>query len=92
MAARARSGETSAAMEARPSTRMSSIRPDARRFQVFAGVVPEAQVEAPARHGLLGRLGVPLDLVADGGADEVRAVGVEPVLHQKVYVAEVHVT
>ena len=30
MAARARSGETSAAMEARPSTRMSSIRPDAR--------------------------------------------------------------
>jgi len=34
---------------------------------------------------------VPLDLVADGSADEVGAVRVEAVLHQQVYVAEVHI-
>ncbi len=63
----------------------------ARRFEFVAAVVAQAEVEAPARHGVPGGIGVPLDLVADGGADKVGAVRVEAVLHQQIYVAEVHV-
>src|SRR3954447_1132972 len=34
---------------------------------------------------------MPLDLIADGGADEVGAVGVEPLLDQKIDVTQVDV-
>ena len=90
--ARASSGVTSAAMLARPSTRMSSLWPAARAAsRSCAAVVPQAEVEAFPGHGLLGRVGMPLDLVADGGADEVGPVRVEAVLDQQVDVAEIDV-
>src|SRR5215211_3103637 len=52
----------------------------------------QAQFDALSRDGLLGCLRMPLDLVADGGADEVGAIGVEPLLHQKIDVAQIDVT
>src|SRR3954454_6774371 len=61
------------------------------RLQVFAGVVTQAQFHALSRDGLLGCVRMPLDLVSDGGADEVGAVGVEPLLHQKVDMPEIDV-
>src|SRR5215211_1180323 len=39
----------------------------------------------------LGGFRMPLDLVADGGADEVGAIGVEPFLHQKIDMAQIDV-
>src|SRR3954467_11893655 len=50
-----------------------------------------AQFDALSGDGLLGCLRMPLDLVADGGADEVGAIGVEALLHQKVDMAEIDV-
>ena len=44
-----------------------------------------------ARSRLLGRIGVPVELVADRGADEIGAVRVEPLLNQ-VDMAEIDVT
>jgi hypothetical protein len=51
--------------------------------------VAQAEVEALALRGPAGRVGVALELVADGGADQVGAVGVEPLPDQEVDAAEV---
>src|SRR4051794_28095887 len=61
------------------------------RFEILATEVPEAEVHALARHGLPDDVGMPLDLIADGGAYEVGAVGVEPLLHQQIDVAEIDI-
>jgi len=53
--------------------------------------VAQAQFDALSRNGLLGCVRVPLDLVADGGADEIGAIGVEPLLHQKIDVAQIDI-
>ena len=63
----------------------------ARRLQLFAAEVSEAEVEATAGDGLSGGLGMPLDLVSDCGADEVGAVCVETVPHEQIDVAEVDI-
>ena len=92
IAARASSGVTScgdAGKAEHPD--VERLAGSARRFEILAAVVPQAEVEALARDGLLGRVGMPLDLVADGGADEVGAVRVEALLHQQVDVAEVDI-
>src|ERR671913_1778417 len=61
------------------------------RLELRAAVVAQAEVEALALRGPRGRVGVALELVADGGADEVGAVGVEPLPDQEVDAAEVDV-
>ncbi len=82
MVARANSGVTSAAMLMRPSTCRSSVWPcSAHRFQIGARVVPQTEIERVARDALLDDVGVPLELVADGGADEIGAVRIEPLVH-----------
>ena len=43
------------------------------------------------RNGLPNRVVLTIELIADGRADEVGAVGVKPLLHQEIDVAEVHV-
>ena len=89
---RASSGVTSAAMLASPSTRMCSISPAvACRFEILAGVVQQAELQALAGHRPFGRLAVAVELIADRGADEVGAVGVEAFLHHQVDVAEVDI-
>ena len=62
-----------------------------RRFKILAGEGAKSQIDALAGHGLPDHVRMPLDLIADGGPDEVGAVGVEPFLHQEIDVAEVHV-
>ena len=48
------------------------------------------EVERLPLHGAPEHVGVTVELVADGGADEVGAVGVKAVLHEHVYVPEIH--
>src|SRR4051812_44343559 len=61
------------------------------RFEILAAEVSQAEVDALACHRLADDVGMPFDLVADGGAYEVGAVGVEPLLHQQVDVAEIDI-
>jgi hypothetical protein len=61
------------------------------RLEILAAEVAQAEIEALPRHGAFGHLGMALELVADGGADEVGAVLVEALLHQQVDMAEVDV-
>src|SRR3954465_5461396 len=62
-----------------------------RRFEVFSAEVAEAKIHALARHGLPDPAGMPFDLIADRGSYEVGAVGVEPLLHQQIDMAEVDI-
>src|SRR5258708_35019441 len=60
-------------------------------FQIFTAVMSQAEVQALSNHRLLDHVGMPVELVADCGTDEVGAVRVEPVLHHQVDVAEVDI-
>ena len=57
----------------------------------FAAKVSQAVVETAARDGLPGGFAVPLDLVADCGANEVGAGCVEAVSQEQIDVTEVGV-
>jgi len=66
-----------------------------RGFEIVPRVVPQAEVQALSGRGLPDHVGVPFELVANRGTDEIRAVRVEPLLdHQidaaKVDIAEIH--
>src|SRR3954462_4563888 len=61
------------------------------RFEILAAEVSQAEVDALACHRLADDVGMPFDLVADGGAYEVGAVRVEAFLRQQVDVAEVNI-
>src|SRR5829696_3896731 len=80
MVSRANSRSTSPAM-------LASL---AHRLEVAAGVVLQPEHKRLARHRLPDRLGVRPKLVADGSPDEVRPVGVEALLHQQVYLPQIH--
>ena len=53
-------------------------------FEVPAGIGSQAQFERQPRSRLLRNIGVGRELVADGRADEVRAIGIETVSHQEI--------
>ena len=90
MVSQARSGETSGAMLARPSTRIWSLSPAvAGRFEIGPGEMAQAEFDPVAGHGLARHLGVAFGLVADGGADEIAAVGVDPFRDEQVDMAEI---
>src|ERR1700752_12057 len=44
------------------------------RLEMFAAVVPQSEIQARSRDGPLDHLGVAVELVADRGANEIRAV------------------
>src|SRR5204863_3118970 len=46
----------------------------AHRFEVFPAVVPQTEIQTPAGRGLPDRVGVALELVADGGSNEIGPV------------------
>ena len=48
-----------------------------RRFEIGAGVIPQTEVQAFARRGLLDHVGVTLELIADRGSDEIGAVRIK---------------
>src|SRR5918992_3162084 len=60
------------------------------RLQVAAGVVLQPEHQRLARHRLPDLLGVRGELVADGRSDEVSAIGVETLLHQQIYLPQIH--
>ena len=60
-----------------------------RRLQVAAGEMADAQIESIADPRALCRFGVPLDLVADRGPNEVAAIAVEPLANEQVDIAKV---
>ena len=51
------------------------------RLQVTAGIVLQTEHEGLSRRRLFDRLSMMGKLVADRGADEVRAVGIKAFLH-----------
>ncbi len=51
----------------------------------------QAQVEGVTRHRLLDDVGVPLELIANGGADEVGPVGVEPFADHQIDLSQIDV-
>jgi hypothetical protein len=71
---------------------VDDLAPVAHRLQRRPVVVAQPEVEALARGGALQHLGVALELVPDGGADEVAAIGVEAVLDEQVDMAEIDIT
>jgi len=68
--------------------RLSGI---ARRFEILAAIVPQAEVQTLSNRGLLNHVRMAIDLIADCGPDKIGAVRVKPLLHQEVYLAEVDV-
>src|SRR5580704_12500268 len=58
-------------------------------FQIAAGVVTAAESKRAPGHSLVERLTPGGELGANGGADEVRSVGVEAFLDQEIDLSEV---
>src|SRR2546430_1995531 len=61
------------------------------RFEIIPRVVPQTEFQALSGRGLLDYLGVPFELVANCGTDEIRAVRVEPLLYHQIDTAQVDV-
>src|ERR1700674_328022 len=61
------------------------------RFEIVPRVVPQTEFQALSGRGLLDHLGVPFELVANCGTDEIRAVRVEPLLYHQIDTAQVDV-
>jgi phasin len=60
-------------------------------LQVFSAVFTQTKVELLSSNGLLDGVVVAIELVADRRPNEVGAVGIKPLLHQEVDVAEVDI-
>ena len=60
-----------------------------RRLEILPRVVRQPELELPARHGLPDRVVLPFELVANGGADEVGAIGVEAVADHEINASEI---
>ena len=84
MVSRASSGVTSSAMDA--ESQDMDTQSAARRLhglEVFAAVVAQAEFERVSHDGLFDRVRMRAELIADRRADEVGAVGVEALAHQR---------
>src|ERR1700756_2695889 len=64
----------------------------ARRFEIFATVVTQTKIQPLADCGVLDNVGVPLELIAYCGSNEIGPVRVETLLHHEVDLTEVNVT
>jgi hypothetical protein len=62
-----------------------------RRFEIFAAVVPQTEVQTLADRGLLDHVGVTFELIANCGANEIGAVRVKTLLHHEVDLPEIDV-
>ena len=60
-------------------------RPD--RLEIRPVVVAKTKIEVASGDGLLHRVRVPVELVADRRPDEVRAIGIEALVDQQVDMA-----
>ena len=62
-----------------------------RRFEIFATVVPQAEIQALPDRRLLDHFGVSFELIADCGSDEIGPIRVKAFLHHQVDLPEVDV-
>jgi hypothetical protein len=60
-------------------------------FEVGARIVAQSEIERVARDALLDDIGMLVELIANGGADEVRAVRIEALVHHQVDLPEIDV-
>src|SRR5262245_40468315 len=60
-------------------------------LQILSAVTAQSEVELMPCDRLLDGLVVAIELIPDGGPDEVGSVGIEALLHQEVDMAEVHI-
>jgi hypothetical protein len=63
-----------------------------RRFEIFAAVVTQTKVQSLTDCGLLDNVGVPFELIANCGSNEIGPVGVKALLHHEIDLTEVNVT
>src|ERR1700760_2098402 len=61
------------------------------RFEIGAAVIPEPEVQAFSDGRLLDDVCVAFELIADGRPDEIRAVGIKPLLHHEIDLTEVDI-
>ena len=89
---RASSGETSGGNDGQAQDLdVKRLPRRSHRLQILPAVVAQAQIEPMPGEGLLDGLAMAIELVADGRADEVGAVGVEALPHQQVDMAEIDI-
>jgi hypothetical protein len=60
-------------------------------FKILTAVVPQSEVQALSRGGLLDDIGVPAELITDRGSDEIGPIRIESLLDHQVDVPEVDV-
>src|ERR1700751_996431 len=63
-----------------------------RRFEIFATVVTQTKIQPLADCGGFDDVGVPFELIANCGSNEIGPVRVETLLHHEVDLTEVNVT
>jgi len=61
-------------------------------LEVVPAVAAQAEVKPVSGNRLLHRIGMTVELIADGSADEIGAVGVEALLDQQVDVSKIDIT
>src|SRR6266581_3662140 len=61
------------------------------RFEVFAAVLPQTEVQTLADRGLPDHVGVAFELIADCGSNEIGSVRVKALMYHQVDLAEVDV-
>jgi hypothetical protein len=63
-----------------------------RRLKVLAAVIPQPEVKTLSGRGLFDHVGVPFELIADCGSNEICSVRVEPFLHHQVDLTKIDKT
>ena len=61
-------------------------------LQIAPRVMADAEIQLVTRDGLLDSIAIAIELVADRRADEIGAIGVEPLPHQQIDMPEIDVT
>jgi hypothetical protein len=63
-----------------------------RRFEIFAIVVTQTKIQPLTDCGLPDNVGVPFELIANCGSNEIGPVRVETLLHHEIDLPEVNMT
>jgi hypothetical protein len=71
---------------------MEQLSGRAHRFQIFTAEMPQAELHFFSGYRLLDRVSMSFELIPDGGANEVGAVRVKPLLNHQIDVTEIDMT
>jgi hypothetical protein len=61
------------------------------RFQIRERVISQTEIQPLPSRGLLDHIGMTIELVANGGPNEIGPVRVKPVTHHQIDVAEIDI-